>query len=292
MAKHFIYTADIDKKRLYQGDVLKRDPELLSVLRRFHRHYADKENYKYFIVLTQSCDLIRRNGEPSSSPYITIAAVRSLTEALRREAKEYQDWWQQPKNVIDTKARERLDNFTFSLLNNNAPNYFYLHEDVSLGISERCCAFLALAVAIRSEHYEVCLEAKAAQLREDFSIKLGWLVGNMYSRVGTKEWDDHYGKGQAEKKMSEILKETFITFPKDKIKKGIEDLQKGKEDLSKYSPDEIYDHIINTRMIPKSTEFSTRAEEILKEKLNVPEKQIDKLIATLMVDPVIKNILR
>jgi hypothetical protein len=290
MAKHFIYTDDIDKDGLYQGDLLKRTPDLLDVLSKFHRHYADKENYKYFIVLTQSCDLIRRNGKTSSSPYITIAAVRPLNEALRREAKEYQDWWQQPKNIIDSKARERLDNFTFSLLNNNVPNYFYLHEDISLGISERCCAFLALAVAIRSEHYEKCLKAKTAQLKEDFSIKLGWLVGNMYSRVGTKEWDEHYGKGQAEKEMSDILKETFITFSKDKIKKGTDELQRQKE-LTQYSPDEIYNHIMETELIPKSTEFSKRAEQILKEKFPSKEKEIHKVIATLMQDPVIKNIL-
>jgi hypothetical protein len=291
MPKHFIYSEDLNKKQLFQGDILRRDEELISLLHSYHKHYAERENYRYFIVLTQSCDLVRRDSTQPSSPYITIAAVRPLGEAIRREAKKDQEWWQEPKNAISTKTREKLDLFTSSLLDNNVPNYFYLHEDISLKISGRNCAFLALSVAIKNEHYDLCLNAKIAQLNEEFGLKLGWLVGNMYSRVGTKEWDQHYGDGEAIKETKTILKDLFVNLPQDKIKQGVSELQCVKP-LKQYSPDEIFDYIRNTKTVPKSTRFKDRAKEVLAEKYqNHPKKVRDKIVEELSQDAIIRKIL-
>ena len=74
------------------------------------------------------------------------------------------------------------------LLNNNHPEYFYLAEDVDCHLSEACVAFLKLAIPIKSEHYDRCLAARISQLKEIFQAKLGWLAGNIYSRVGTPDW--------------------------------------------------------------------------------------------------------
>jgi len=289
MASHFIYCDRFDRTQLLQGDVLKRDPELINVLQKYHGYYADRENYRYFIILTQSCDLIKRNDKPPSSPYITIAAVRPMEEALRREAKKHQEWWQEPERVIDEKIREKLIFFLNRLLNNNSPDYFYLHEELSFGIDGRSCAFLALSVAIKSEHYDLCLKAKIAQLTEEFSIKLGWLVGNMYSRVGTTEWDQHYGQGAADKEALNILKNNFVTFPKDTIREGIKELEKGKS-LNEYAPKDIFDHIKATKIIPKSSQFKRRVGEVLSEKFPSQVKHIDKIVAALTEDAIIKSI--
>ena len=293
MASHFIYCDPdkFDKTQLLQGDVLKRDPELINVLQKYHRHYAERENYRYFIILTQSCDLITRNNQPPSSPYITIVAVRPMEEALRREAKKYQEWWQEPEKVIDDKIREKLILFLNRLLNNNSPDYFYLHEELSLEISNRNCAFLALSVAIKSEHYNLCLKAKIAQLKEEFSIKLGWLVGNMYSRVGTTEWDQYYGIGAADKEAISILKNNFVLFPKDTIQKGISKLEKSKS-LNEYAPKDIFEHIKATEIIPKSRQFKRRVDEVLTDKFPSQVKYINKIVAALTEDAIIQSIVR
>jgi len=52
------------------------------------------------------------------------------------------------------------------------------------------CAFLLLSIALRAEHYGALLEAKIAQLDDIFAAKLGWLTGNLYSRVGTPDIED------------------------------------------------------------------------------------------------------
>ncbi len=290
MATHFTYSEDPDIEQLRQGDILKRDQKLVCLLRKHHRHYAERDDYKYFLVLTQSCDLVRRDPK-KLYPYVTIAAVRPLAVAIRREAKKHQECWEKEKGVLGTKARNKIANFTSSLLDNNVRNYFYLHEDLSLGISGRNCAFLALSVAIKIEHYDICLKAKIAQLKEPFSLKLGWLVGDMYSRVGTKDWDSYLGPGQVEKETNSILNELFIIIPQEKIEQGKSELQVNKK-LSEYSDDEIYERIVGTKLIAKSTQFKERARTVLSEKYpSQRSKQINQTVEALSQDAIIKNIL-
>ena len=107
MATHYVYE-DPNLKELMQGDVLRRTSELVAILQQFHPHYASHPDYKCFMVLTQSCDLVRRNGDPPSSPYITLAAVRPVEEVLWREAAKEQEAWQRETRVVGTRLRETL----------------------------------------------------------------------------------------------------------------------------------------------------------------------------------------
>ena len=47
---------------------------------------------------------------------------------------------------------------------------------------------LPLSMSIRVEHYDACLEGRVAQLTDLFQAKLGWLLGQQFSRVGTPDW--------------------------------------------------------------------------------------------------------
>jgi hypothetical protein len=141
------------------------------------------------MVLTQSCDLVRHDGLPCKSRYVTLAAVRSLDTVLSRELARHQ------RSSIETTGglccinkRRWVEDFLVKLINNNNSEYFYLAEDIDCGLSEPSVAFLKLSVPLKSEHYDKCLAARVAQLTEVFQAKLGWLVGNMYSRVGTPDW--------------------------------------------------------------------------------------------------------
>ncbi|MGI2336830.1 MAG: hypothetical protein ACRKGH_09380 [Dehalogenimonas sp.] len=78
--------------------------------------------------------------------------------------------------------------FLNKLLNNNVPEYFYLETEDSLGISEPYVAFLKLPISLKMESYDTYLKAKVAQLTQVFRAKLGWLTGNIYSRVATEDW--------------------------------------------------------------------------------------------------------
>ena len=84
--------------------------------------------------------------------------------------------------------RHYVKDFLSKLLNNNLPEYFYLAQDPELEITRPHVAFLTLSVAVKKENYQKCAAARIAQLQDIFQAKLGWLVGEIYSRIGTPDW--------------------------------------------------------------------------------------------------------
>lgn len=186
---HFTY-ASPDSTNLEQGDLLRRTPEIDSLLETVHPHYHQKTDYRYLLVLTQTCDLVRRAGEVCKTRYISLAAVRPLEVVIGRELSKHQRSSVERKgNFCDEASKVHLRQFLSKLLNNNQSNFFYLEAEPEVGLSEAHCAFLTLSVAVKAEqHYQTCLDARILRLRESFQHKLGWLTGNMYSRVGTEDW--------------------------------------------------------------------------------------------------------
>src|SRR5208337_4010979 len=117
MPSHYVYR-EPNKGTLCQGDILSKTRDILDHLSCYHPYYADHEDYKYFMVVTQSCDLVRRDGKQCTSPYITLAAVRPVQVVLMREAAKRQEKWQQVARVISSKERENLIRFLASLIDN------------------------------------------------------------------------------------------------------------------------------------------------------------------------------
>lgn len=159
------------------------------MLEEVHPYFAKEQKYQHFMLLTQSCDLVRRNGR-CKAPYLTIAAVREVADLLVAKEIENVTNGKAIGRVVSASSAERIREFLRRLVNNNDPNYFFLRADASQGLGANCCACLRVTVPLRVEHYEMLMEAKTGQLLEVFQAKLGWLVGNNYSRVGTPDWSD------------------------------------------------------------------------------------------------------
>jgi hypothetical protein len=184
---HFTYQSSDANAELQQGDILQRTPALDEVLRKIHPYYI-RDDYRYFAVLTQSCDLVRTPGR-SPSKYITIGAIRPLSFVIDRELEKYKNnYVTKLANVAPESSRNALKQFLERLLNNNESEYFYLHDDVQVGLAQPSCIFLRLSIALHSQHYETCRLSRIVSLEPTFQAKLGWLVGNIFSRVGTNDW--------------------------------------------------------------------------------------------------------
>ena len=282
MPAHYAYR-EPDKKTLCQGDILRRTDALVRHLRQYHPYYADHPDYKYFMVLTQTCDLVRRKGKPCTSQYITLAAARPVEIALLREAAKRQDnAWQREAKVISAKDKDILSNFLKSLLDNNKERYFYIHTDVKLGIQQNCCVFLQLSVSLKAEHYDMCLDAKICELQEMFQAKLGFQIGHMYNRVGTTEWDSNYPDYDVDTAAKELIEDTFFVFEERQIKEGIADLKRDKTYATK-KPDEIRDYIDKKIVVPWREQFQKEAINVLSKK----SKPIDLIRG--QVEPAITN---
>lgn len=132
--------------------------------------------------------MVRRRGH-CKARYVTVAAVRPLRLLLEREVAAGQNEFEKAAGVASNEVRKRTRQFLERLLNNNEPEYFYLHEDAALGLAESACAFLRLSIGLRAyQHYDVLLAARVLSLTEGFQAKLGWMAGNLYARVGTEDW--------------------------------------------------------------------------------------------------------
>ncbi len=162
-----------------------------------HPHFSDAKRYPFFMVLTQTCDLVRRGGENCKSRYISLSAVRDFEEILCRAIVRYQySALEKQLGFANSRRKPKLRQFLERLFNNNELEFFYLAEQPDLGLDHDCCAVLQVSIALRAElHYDTILDAKIVQLSESFEHKLGHLVGSSYSRVATEDWvPDHASK--------------------------------------------------------------------------------------------------
>jgi hypothetical protein len=182
----------IDLTTLQQGDLLVRNSRLADAIRAAHAYYADAADYSHFLVLTQSCDLVRRDGRPPKSRYITIAAARPLQLVIARFLEKHAFNGSPSSLLVCQKDREAYAKQLLErLLHNTEDGYFFIRKDSVPSVTEDLCVFLPLSIALRADHYEACLAAKVGQLAEIFSAKVGWLAGNQYSRVATPDIEEH-----------------------------------------------------------------------------------------------------
>ena len=204
----FLFSPEVDPDCLRQGDLLLKTKKLRAAVNKAHNFYAKADDYTHFVVLTQSCDLVRRNGK-CNAKYITLAAVRPLKTLIDRSIDKYRDRdIEFPVNVCYKDRKAEIDRLLERLLHNTEDTYFFIRRDSAESVSVDLVAFLVLSIALRIEHYDACLSAKKAQLTDIFAAKLGWLTGNLYSRVATPDLEEHMGDGAAEYK-SEFFDETI-----------------------------------------------------------------------------------
>jgi hypothetical protein len=237
MAFEFLFAPPevTDWSQLRQGDLLKRNEDLQQALRQAHAYYAEAEDYTHFMVLTQSCDLVRRGKKPKAR-YISIAAARPLSVLVDRFIEKHKLEGIDLPIPVCSKNREKLVRESLErLLHNTESGYFFLRNGSHPNITKDLCVFLPLSVALRADHYDACLSAKAAQLADVFQARVGWLTGNIYSRVGTPDLDEHEEDAKQYKQdfFDEVLfaHSLWVSSTQlESLKKAITRVQQGKED--------------------------------------------------------------
>lgn len=222
MPMPFIFEEEdkIDRSNLLQGDILQRTESLRSVIRNAHPYYADTaDDYDFFMVLTQSCDLVIRRGRPPKSHYITLAAIRPLDvvmeRLLQKAAEPIKDF---PIIVCRKQNETNVRQYLERLLHNTVDGFFFIRKNSHPAIRKDYCVFLALSIALRAEHYGACLDAKVAQLKDVFQAKIGWLAENLYSRVGTPDisTENSDPKTYKEDFIREVLDQTVWVTPEQR----------------------------------------------------------------------------
>ena len=239
MSLHWTYEKFLDGDDLSQGDILEITSGLSDLFQKYHKHFCDPK-YIAFIVLTQSCDLVRREGA-CATRYISLAVVRQLEEVLdsllASVCTKVIDGVFQAESKLEAKKLLRR------ILNQNEQSLglFYLHQDADVRLAVPSVALLRVSVAFRGEHYATLMTARRGRLGAEFRNKLGWLVGNLYSRIGTPDWQDQVdGKKQLDTLVHNLLEHARnprapLWIPQNHIEQAI----KKNIDLSELTKDSI-----------------------------------------------------
>lgn len=204
---HWTYnTTVLDKDTdICQGDILEPNEALLQLFNEVHPHFTDKK-YRGFLVITQSCDTVRRpeKGNKCSATHINLCVIRTLQDIIKDSLKEQFGYLAPGIYVQELKRTASMLIERIVNQNENSLGLFYLHPDGDVGIAVHSVAILRVAIAVRAtEHYKTIQDARTGRLSKEFQPKLGWMVGNLFSRVGVTDWKDN--ADEEKKVINEIL---------------------------------------------------------------------------------------
>ncbi len=218
---------------LAQGDVLIPTPELRKLFIAIHPYFSESK-YVAFLVTTQTCDLVRRSGE-CSARYVNLAVVRSLREVLWMLLDAECERVGEGCYVDRDKQRAQLLLRRMFNQNEQAKGLFYLYPDARLKLSHDAVALLRVGVTFRAQHYGALCGARRVRIPPEFANKLGWLVGNLYSRIGTPDWQDEELRNVVDGYLSSTAGSSPVWIAKAVVKRM---LREG-DDLQELSQEEL-----------------------------------------------------
>ncbi|AFM27258.1 hypothetical protein [Desulfomonile tiedjei] len=221
--RHWTYRELASHDDLGQGDIVPKTSKLASILGQKCSEQLGEE-ITHVLVLTQSCDLVRRKSKSCKAPVILVAPVRPLWSVIIDQIATYQSDMEAYAGICRQSAKAELRAFLESLINNNKEDYFYLHPDADVGIADHSCAYLRLCFGLNAdEYYDHLKENRTVSLTEPFANKLGWHMGWLYARVGTEDRvPDHSTKNEFGKIISTLLPSAYPWVDDAKLNEAIE----------------------------------------------------------------------
>jgi len=281
---HFTYSERSPTDDLYQGDILQRTDDLVAILEAIHPHFADEHSYPMFMVLTQSCDLVRRKGRGCSSHYITICAVRAFFWAVKREVGKLGHPDLGKHGLLPISVKTKASQVVERFLNNTEPGYFYLHP-TGLVISKPMSAFLALSISLRAhEHYDTCLSARIVGLNSEFRAKVGWLIGDIYSRIATEDWQSQadFDREVFESQIKEAINYPFFWLDELGERKVRKAAKEGS--LNLHNQEEVIEFA--SRLPPQHDEIAAAVKE---EIMRMDGQKINETVANTLTERILKR---
>jgi hypothetical protein len=195
------------------------------------------------------------------------------------------------------ESKDKANQFLERLFNQNeqALGLFYLHPDADAGVAVPSVALLRVGITLKVNHYKSLTFSRCGRLGPEFTAKLGWLIGNLYSRVGTPDWSE---SRERNKELKTLIKDTIDPEASESAPIWVrESWVKAAKDkgiqIANISPKNLTEELEKHKPPSAKKRVITRVTEILM-KIN-PEFSIEqqkKLFAHLDNDPILSNILK
>jgi len=287
---HWTYEKCENNADLEQGDILEPREELSALFKNVHPYFTQPK-YRGFLVITQTCDLQNRlyNGtKRCSATHISLSVIRSVQDVISQSLSERFGFM--APGIYAMHMQRTVENLAERLVNQNENSLglFFLHSDLDSGIAVHSVALLRVAISVKAvEHYETLKSARVGRLSKEFQPKLGWMVGNLYSRVGVTDWKE---KSEKENKNLEnnIIKE-ILSFTRNKPiwldKKVYDKILKNKPDFDSL-PLNMQEEIIRESMPdpPKDKALEIIAKTVKNVSPKISDKEIETIKSRLSND--------
>lgn len=190
------------------------------------------------------------------------------------------------------ETRPKAEQLLARVFNQNAQaeGVFYLHPLARARIAVPSVGLLQVSVALKShEHYDQLLKARSGRLADQFQSKLGWLIGNLFSRVATRDWDEPAWKAMA----------TAFLEPSDYVgdarprwasRQQVRSAMKAKVEIAGKSADEVVACLTAHKPTPPKEVAIDRAVSLVKEVVvDVSEEQLGVIKNRLASDPIFES---
>jgi hypothetical protein len=168
--------------------------------------------------------------------------------------------------------------------NEQALGLFYLHPDTAIKIAVPSVALLQVSIAVRAEeHYEKLMLSREGRLSVEFQSKLGWLIGNLFSRVATPDWPHE----ELNELMSKFLGINSFT---DKTPRWIQEeniklARKLNIDISNLENSQIISMLEGCKPVPKIEQAINRVQTVLQDVVtSINKEDVEKIVGRLRND--------
>ena len=187
----YIYEDHFSESSLLQGDILKVDGQFQKYFDDFYPAIQPSDGkIQYVMVLTQSCDLVKAEKRKPKLSHINVCLVRKLDSVVKRLiSDEIKPTVVGNKKLLARDALDQLKDKLSKLLNNtDQKTHFFLPKQDPF--KEDMVAVLPLSFSFRSDHYDLLLENRVLGIKPEFQAKVGHIIGQLYSRIGTPDLHD------------------------------------------------------------------------------------------------------
>lgn len=193
--------------------------------------------------------------------------------------------------LVEERAKARVTQLVERVYNNTEPDYFFLYKEDALNFPKSMVVYLKVSIALKSElHYDACLNAKRLELSDEFKAKLGWLVGNMYSRVGTTDWESKMTDKARRQMIEDEVNSRCVIGSKEQIRELKKKLNENPDALS--SHDAAIECLASIIVKSKYEQVMDIIEEIFKSNCrNINSDDKDKLLNAIKSRSKIKTII-
>lgn len=159
---------------------------------------VNTDKVDYGIILSQSCDLVRRGKKHLlKTPYITIALLEPIEKFIEQKfsktieslVEEHSVQHGNYRIINKEKLLNKISEKCSKLFDNRETFYFFISIELKKEQTKMFYVNLVKTFPFKVMHYETFAKSAQYELNTSFANKLGDMLSYIYGRIGVENYD-------------------------------------------------------------------------------------------------------